>query len=294
MRIAIYGRKVNENAFPYIKEVLQVLLKYDTRISIYQPFREFILGHDFAEAEGTDMFRSHEDLPRDADFLLSLGGDGTLLDTVTLIRDSGLPVLGINLGRLGFLASINKVDIEKAVESLVKGDFSIEKRSLLHLDSEEKIFGDLNYALNDVTIFRGEDASMIIVHAYLNGELLNSYWADGLIVATPTGSTAYSLSCGGPIILPGSSNLLITPICPHNLSARPVVLTDEARLSFEVDSRGSDFQIFMDSRKETVAIGARFHVQKEKFSINLVRLNNESFFGTLRNKLMWGVDTRNF
>ncbi|QEC50987.1 NAD+ kinase [Anseongella ginsenosidimutans] len=294
MRIAIYGRQFGEHSFPYIQEVLQILEKYDAEVSIYEPFRNFILEQQIGEAARTGVFSSHEDLPRDASFLLSLGGDGTLLDTVTLIRDSGLPVLGINLGRLGFLASINKIDIEKAIESLFQGEFTFDERSLLQLRTDDQLFGGLNYALNEMTIYRGEDASMIIIHSYLNGEFLNSYWADGLIVATPTGSTAYSLSCGGPIILPGSNNFLITPICPHNLSVRPVVVNDMSELSFEVDSRGCRFQVFMDSRKETVDIGTRLSIRKERFSINLVRLNNESYFGTLRNKLMWGLDTRNY
>lgn len=294
MRIAIYGRQFGEDSFSYIREVLRVLGKHDAEVSIYEPFRNFILRQRIHEAETTGVFSSHQDLPRDADFLLSLGGDGTLLDTVTLIRDSGLPVLGINLGRLGFLASINKADIQEAIAGLAEGRFSFDKRSLLHLKSDEKVFGELNYALNEMTIFRGEEASMIIIHAYLDGELLNSYWADGLIVATPTGSTAYSLSCGGPIILPGSNNLLITPICPHNLSVRPVVVNDESELSFEVDSRGASFQVFMDSRKEVVDIAAKLCVRKERFAINLVRLHNEQYFGTLREKLMWGLDTRNY
>lgn len=294
MRIAIYGRQFSENAFPYIKEVLQILEKHGAAVSIYKPFRDFISDQHIGEVARTGAFTSHEDLPRDAAFLLSLGGDGTLLDTVTLIRDSGLPVLGINLGRLGFLASINKIEIEKAIESLVQGEYTFDERSLLHLDTEKDLFGELNYALNEMTISRGEDASMILIHAYLNGELLNSYWADGLIVATPTGSTAYSLSCGGPIILPGSNNLLITPVCPHNLSVRPVVVNDTGELSFEVDSRGSRFEVFMDSRKRVVDIGTRLTVRKERFSINLVRLSNESYFGTLRDKLMWGLDTRNY
>lgn len=294
MRIAIYGRQFGAHSFPYIQEVLQVLEKYDAEVTIYEPFRNFILDQHILEAERTGFFSDHSDLPANADFMLSLGGDGTLLDTVTLIRDSGLPVLGINLGRLGFLASINKIDIEKAIGSLAAGEFTLDVRSLLHLHTQENLFGDLNYALNEMTIFRGEDASMIIVHAYLNGELLNSYWADGLIVATPTGSTAYSLSCGGPIILPGSNNFLITPICPHNMSVRPVVANDASELSFEVDSRASDFQVFMDSRKMTVGTGTQLRIRKEDFPINLVRLNNESYFGTLRNKLMWGLDTRNY
>src|SRR3546814_146667 len=275
MRIAIYGRPFGEQAFPYVKEVLRILESYRASVSIYKPFRDFLCDQQVDGADRSTSFYSHEDLPRDAEFLLSLGGDGTLLDTVTLIRDSGLPVLGINLGRLGFLASINKVDIEKAIKSLFDKEYTFEERSLLHLDAGEDLFGGLGYALNEMTIFRGEDTSMILIHAYLNGELLNSYWTDGLIVATPTGSTAYSLSCGGPIILPGSNNLVITPICPHNLSVRPVVVDDKSELSFEVESRGSRFQVSMDSRKRTVSLGTRLTVRKESFSINLVRLNNE-------------------
>jgi NAD+ kinase len=226
--------------------------------------------------------------------MISLGGDGTLLDTVTLIRDSNIPVIGINFGRLGFLASINKNDIANAMASLVNKDFTLDKRVQLCIESELKLFGNENFALNDVTIHKRDTSAMMIVHAYLNGDFLNSYWADGLIVATPTGSTAYSLSCGGPIVFPGSGNMVVTPISPHNLNVRPIVLSDTNVLSFEIEGRSSKYLLTCDSRTEVIDTSIKVKVKKADFGINLIRLNIENYLSTVRTKLLWGIDTRNY
>ncbi|MXV51419.1 NAD kinase [Pedobacter sp. HMF7647] len=292
MRIAIYGREISEGALVYVQHVFDILNELDTDLIVYSHFAKFCdkkikCNRKFAE------FSSCEDL-KDADVLLSLGGDGTMLDTVTLIRDTQIPVMGINLGRLGFLASVKKEDIKSALIKLVNKEFSLDSRVLLKLSSENNMFGDDNFALNDITIHRRDNSAMMIIHAYLNGEFLNSYWADGLIIATPTGSTAYSLSCGGPIVFPQSGNFIVTPISPHNLNVRPVILSDTNVLSFEIEGRSSKYLVSCDSRTEIISNAVKLSVNRAEFKINLVRLNNESYLSTLRNKLLWGIDTRNY
>ncbi len=292
MLIALYGRKFNDQAIPYVQELIDCLHDAGIQITIFESFQIYLNSRiKFSTVPQT--FDSHDDLVFKVDFLISLGGDGTLLDTVTLVRDSGIPVVGINLGRLGFLASINKDSVKTAVDSMVKGHFTLDKRTLLRLESDVPLFNGLNYALNELTIHKKDTSSMIIIHTYLNGEFLNSYWADGLIVATPTGSTAYSLSCGGPIIFPRSGNFVITPVSPHNLNVRPVILSDTNIITFEIEGRSSYFLVTLDSRTEIIDSSVQLAVRKEQFEINLLRLNNENYLTTLRNKLMWGLDTRN-
>jgi len=223
-----------------------------------------------------------------------LGGDGTLLDTVTLVRNKNIPILGINFGRLGFLASIGKEDLSTAVLALRHRTFLIDKRSLIHLDASEPLFGDVPYGLNEFAIHKTDNSPMIKIHTYLNGEFINTYWADGLIVATPTGSTGYSLSCNGPVIFPDSSSLVITPVAPHNLNIRPIVVPDDNIISFEVEGRTDQFLCAMDSRREIVNRQVQLAVKREKFTIGLVRLNENNFLQTLRSKLSWGLDTRNY
>jgi len=293
MRIAIYGREFSNNTLPFVQQVFDCLMKFSVEPVVYLGFAEFLAGKVFYPSK-VETFQSYHDIKGKADFMISLGGDGTMLDTVTLLRDSGIPVIGINLGRLGFLASISKSHINSAIESLVKKEYSLDSRELLRLESEIDVFGDENFALNDITIHRRDNSAMMIIHTYLNGEFLNSYWADGLIVATPTGSTAYSLSCGGPIIFPQSGNFVITPVSPHNLNVRPVILSDSNVLSFELEGRSSKFLLSCDSRTEVIDSSLRFSVKRANFRINLIRLNNESYLSTLRNKLLWGIDTRNY
>jgi NAD+ kinase len=293
MRIAIYGRSFSNTALPYVQQIFDYLAKYSIQPLLFDNFRQFISGRIFFPGK-IETFCNHNELKGNVDFLLSLGGDGTMLDSVALVRDSQIPIIGINFGRLGFLASINKDDISSAIESLVNKQFSLESRDLLTIVSKRPLFGDENFALNDVTIHRSDTSAMMIIHAYLNGEYLNSYWADGLIVATPTGSTAYSLSCGGPIIFPESENFVITPISPHNLNVRPVVISDSNVLSFEIEGRSSKYLLSCDSRTETIESSIKFEVKKANFNVNLIRLHNETYLSTLRNKLLWGIDTRNY
>jgi NAD+ kinase len=227
------------------------------------------------------------------DCLISLGGDGTMLDTVTLVRDTGIPVLGINYGRLGFLANIGKEEIDTAIEALVERKYVLDKRTLLHMDANLPLFGDVPYALNEFTLHKSDTSPMIKIHTYLNGEFLNTYWADGLIVSTPTGSTGYSLSCNGPVVFPDSASFVITPVSPHNLNIRPIVVPDNTVISFEVEGRTDNFLCSLDSRRELVPKEVQIAVRKEGFGINLIRLNENNFLQTLRNKLSWGLDKRN-
>lgn len=293
MKIAIYGRDFNDSVLPFVQEVFDTLAHHQTEILVFLKFNNFIKNKISLPA-AIKTFSTHAELVDQADVLLSLGGDGTLLDTLSLVRDSQIPVIGINFGRLGFLASINKNEIKTAIEALVKGDYSLDKRGVLNLESKNNLFGEENFALNDITIHRRDNSAMMIIHAYLNGEFLNSYWADGLIIATPTGSTAYSLSCGGPIISPSVQNFVITPVAPHNLNVRPIIVPDDVSLTFEVEARSTKFLLTCDSRTETVDRSVKITINKAKFNINLIRLNNESYLTTLRNKLLWGIDTRNY
>lgn len=238
-------------------------------------------------------FNAPQDLDDSFDFVISLGGDGTLLDTVTYVRDKGIPVLGINYGRLGFLANIGREELNTAIRALVDGTYVLDKRTMIHLDADIPLFGQTPYALNEFAINKKDSSSMIKIHTYLNGEFLNTYWADGLIVSTPTGSTGYSLSCNGPVVFPDSGSFVITPVAPHNLNIRPIVVPDNNIISFEIESRTESFLCSLDSRMELVPKELQLAVKKEKFCLNLVRLNENNFLQTLRNKLSWGLDKRN-
>lgn len=259
---------------------------------IFREYYEKIASHLTLPAT-IETFSHHLELTNDIDFLISLGGDGTLLDTVTLVREKALPVVGINFGRLGFLASIGREEMTEAIKALARRSYVIDKRTLIHLDSNIPLFNEVPYALNEFAIHKRDIAPMIKIHTYLNGELLNTYWADGLILATPTGSSGYSLSCGGPVVFPESRSFVLTPIAPHNLNVRPIVIPDNTIVSFEVESRTDEIICALDSRREWVDKNVLLAVRKENFSINLVRLNENNFLQTLRNKLSWGLDKRN-
>lgn len=293
MKIAVYGREFNDSVLPFVQQVFKALSLYKIEVVVYTKFYNF-LKNKVTLPVNISTFSGHKELLAKGDVLLSLGGDGTLLDTLSLVRDSQIPVIGINFGRLGFLASINKNEIDTAISALVKGEYTLDKRGILSLESQNNLFGDENFALNDITIHRRDNSAMMIIHAYMNGEFVNSYWADGLIIATPTGSTAYSLSCGGPIILPNAQNFVITPIAPHNLNVRPIIVPDDVELTFEIEARSTKFLVSCDSRTETVDRSVKITINKAKFNVNLVRLNNETYLTTLRNKLLWGIDTRNY
>ena len=241
----------------------------------------------------TKIFSLSEDLTDEIEFIISLGGDGTLLDTVTLVRDKKISIMGINFGRLGFLASIGRDEVKTAVKAIARRTYVEDARTLIHVDADMPLFGNVAYALNEFSIHKRDVASMIKIHTYVNGEFLNTYWADGLIVATPTGSTGYSLSCNGPVVFPDSGSFVITPVAPHNLNVRPIVVPDTNIISFEVESRSDQIICALDSRREIVHKNVTLAVRKESFDINLVRLSENNFLQTLRNKLTWGLDKRN-
>ncbi|MBL0134451.1 MAG: NAD kinase [Chitinophagaceae bacterium] len=292
MKVAIYSRALDYDQQGEVQQLLNELANEKVEPVIYQPFFEK-LKSTFRFPDKFSLFTNSGDLDESIDCLISLGGDGTLLDTVTLVRDKNIPVLGINFGRLGFLASLGKDEIPSAVQSLVKQTMIIDKRSLIHLDANKSLFGDVPYGLNEFAIHKTDTSPMIKIHTYLNGEFLNTYWADGLIVATPTGSTGYSLSCSGPVVFPDSGSFVITPVAPHNLNVRPIVVPDNNIISFEVEGRADHFICALDSRRELVDKKVQLAVRKEAFNIGLVRLNENNFLQTLRNKLSWGLDTRN-
>lgn len=293
MKIAIYGRHFNDSVLPYVQQVFTHLEQHNAEVYIYTDLNDHLSGK-ITLPPGHKIFAKGQPLKGLIDVFLTLGGDGTLLDTLAFIRNSGIPVIGINFGRLGFLASINKSDIAAAIHAVVNQQFSLDGRVLLEMESDHPYFGDENFALNDITFHKRDDSAMIIVHAFLNNEFLNSYWGDGIVISTPTGSTAYSLSCGGPIVLPRSGNVVITPVAPHNLNVRPVVVSDDNVLSFEVESRNANYLVSCDSRTVVIDRPVKFSVRKAGFELNLVRLNNENYLSTLRNKLLWGIDTRNY
>lgn len=292
MTIAVYGRPVNLSQISFAENVLKILADSGCAVIIHKQYAEFLKA-ELKNLASYPVFETNDEISRKADFLFSIGGDGTLLDTVLLVKDSKIPIAGVNAGRLGFLSSISKENISNAVEALSKGHYSVEPRTLLRVESNHPVFNGNNIALNDFTIHKMETSSMIKIHTYLNGEYLNSYWADGLIIATPTGSTGYSMSCGGPIIVPQSESFVITPIAPHNLNVRPIIVSDKNVVSLEVEGRSQNFMATLDSRSATIDSSFQLAIRKESYSINLVRLSNENFLGTLRSKLNWGLDSRN-
>jgi NAD+ kinase len=292
MRILVYGRQFNDTVLPHVQQVFNELGQHDVEVYIHYLFhrtlKEQIPNVPFP------ILDSGKPLAGFIDVVITLGGDGTLLDIVTLVRDSGIPIIGINFGRLGFLASVNKDDISAAIFAVVNRQFSLDEREMLSVRSDADVFGNDNFALNDITIHKRDDAAMITMHAYLNGEFLNTYWGDGIIISTATGSTAYSLSCGGPIIYPQSDTIVVTPVSPHNLNVRPIVLPNTSVLTFEVEARNANCLITCDSRTEVIDSKMKFEIRRSDFHVNLIRLQNESYLETLRKKLLWGLDARNY
>jgi Predicted sugar kinase len=294
MKIAVYGRDFHPSVIPYVQHLFDLLVAKNTELWIYGDFHDFLINQvNYPETSRT--YVSRHELPPDIGFMLSLGGDGTMLAAVSIVGDSGIPVAGINFGRLGFLADISKDDITPSIEAILLGEYNIQKRTLLSVRSDQlTLFDGSSFALNDITLFKSDSSAMITVTAHLNGEFLNAYWADGIIVATPTGSTAYSLSCGGPIIMPGSGNFVITPISPHNLNVRPVVVSDDMVLDLQIESRSSKFLLSCDSKTAPISTDIRLRITRAHYQVNLIRLKNYSYFSNLRNKLLWGLDARNY
>lgn len=293
MKFAIYSRGIEPDQLPVVQNLFSLLKKYNIAPITWQPFYEQLKTH-LPVPEPHCLFGKPEDLEDSSiDCLISLGGDGTLLDTVTLAGDKNIPVLGINFGRLGFLAGVSLDELDIAVEALVNHTYVIDERTLIHVDSDPAVFGAAPYGLNEFSIHKNDLSPMIHIRTYLNGAFLNVYWADGLIISTPTGSTGYSVSCGGPIVFPESASFVITPIAPHNLNIRPIIVPDNHIISFEVEGRTDQFICALDSRREMVPRTTQIAVRKEQFSMPLIRLSENNFLQTLRNKLSWGLDKRN-
>ncbi|AYD46282.1 MAG TPA: NAD kinase [Arachidicoccus soli] len=292
MQVAIYGRELPNEYTSDVFTLLEELSKSNIEVFLYKT-----LYQQYPEVSSLfpmlRVFNNAEDLNGEIDFLISLGGDGTILDAVVLVKNKNIPILGVNFGRLGFLTGTSKEAFGMVLEDLLNRNYIIDKRTLIHLDANRPLFGDSPFALNDFTITKRDAAPMVKVHTFLNGEFINTYYADGLIVATPTGSTGYSMSCNGPIVFPDSSSFVITPIAPHHLNTRPIIVPDDNVISFEIESRSEDFLCTLDARREIVDKRIHLAVRKESFKVKLIRFKENSFLSTLRNKLSWGLDKRN-
>ena len=293
MKIAIYSRGVENDQLRDINQLFEELIANGIEPVFFQDFFNQFYSAINLDNNNYSTFNCSADLDESFDCMISLGGDGTLLDTATMVRDTGIPILGINYGRLGFLANIGKDEIHAAMDAIANRKYVIDKRSLIHLEANVPLFGETPYGLNEFSIHKKDSSPMIKIHTYLNGEFLNTYWSDGLIVATPTGSTGYSLSCNGPVVFPDSKSFVITPVAPHNLNIRPIIVPDNTIISFELEGRTDGFLVTLDSRREIVSKEVQLAVKKENFDIKLIRINENHFLQTLRSKLSWGLDKRN-
>jgi NAD+ kinase len=291
MTIAIFGSPYPEHFSKYIQHLIKKLETEHINLIIEEDFSVF-LENNIRFNNSVSTFNSYETLKNKADFLFSVGGDGTLLKAVTYVRDSGIPILGINTGRLGFISSVSADQIDEAITDILKENYKINERNLLELSTSKKLFKNKNFALNEVAVSKKDTSSMIRIDAYVDDEFLNTYWADGLVVSTPTGSTGYSLSCGGPIIMPGTNNIIITPNAPHNLNVRPIVIDGNSVVKLKVEDREQLALVSLDSRSRAFDAETELIIKKASFKTKLVQPQNNSFISTIRHKLMWGLDKR--
>ncbi|MEM8845923.1 MAG: NAD kinase [Bacteroidota bacterium] len=293
MKVALYGQNIIEQDRIFVLELLAELKSVGGVACIEADFYEMLKSLGITSTH--EVFTQVSGLDDTFDLFVSFGGDGTMLRAVTYVKDLGIPIVGVNTGRLGFLSTFKKEDVRKVVTEFLSGAYTIEARSLVevNLSAGLKEFDGLNFALNEITVSRKDTTSMITVETYLNDEYLTSYWADGLIVSTPTGSTGYSLSCGGPVIAPSTKSLVLTPIAPHNLNARPFVISDDTEIRLKVSGREEHHLISLDSRIASIPNGQEIRIKKSDFTINMIEYKSESFLKTLRNKLLWGEDKRN-
>ena len=292
MKIGLFGIDFYANYGKYYRQIIERLEKESVGIAIYEPLyaplKELVKFKNKVE-----LFSKYDDIKNNINVLFSIGGDGTILSSVTLVRDSGIPILGINLGNLGFLSSTSKDEIDTTITDILHNNYILDKRDLIRLETNEKLFGDLNFALNEFTVHKKDNLSMVKIHVYINDIFLNTYWADGLIISTPTGSTGYSLSCSGPIVAPGSRNFIITPISTHNLTVRPVVLPNDSIIKIKVSGRNKEFMGGLDSRYEVFHSSSELILSRCRFKVNLIQVASNNFFNTIREKLNWGIDKRN-
>lgn len=292
MQVAVFGRNFPSYARENIATMFNKFALLNVDVWIFEPLYDFLQKKAGLRPKVAGLFTDHTNLPKDLDFLFSLGGDGTFLETVTLVRRTGIPVLGVNIGRLGFLSYISQENLAESLDSVFSGRFDIEERMLLKVEIPGSSLNELDVALNEVRIYKNS-GSLITIHVKVNDEFLSAYWADGLLLSTPTGSTAYNLSVGGPIVVPESNNFVLSPIAPHNLTVRPLVLPDSAVLQLSVDTRDPQYQLALDSRTVDLDVETTVTVRKADYTLKMVRIENISFYSTLRNKLMWGADKRN-
>ncbi|WP_196885743.1 NAD kinase [Aureivirga sp. CE67] len=294
MKVAIYGQKYKEETKPYLTKLLKHLKKKGIKV-VFEFHYYYQLKEHIDEKDSFETFLNHEDLPADTKYFITIGGDGTILRAITYVRDSNIPIIGINTGRLGFLSTIQKYEIKNAIDRLLSEEYRIIERSVLSLRLTPEVLDaeDFQYAINEITVSRKNTTSMITVNTYLDDEFLTSYWADGLIIATPTGSTSYSMSCGGPILMPQAKNIVLTPIAPHNLNTRPLIIPNDTKIKLTVNGHENLFLISLDSRVTTINNQTEIYIEKAPFTIKTIEMEGQSFFKTLRSKLLWGEDTRN-
>ncbi len=290
--IAVYGRKAEVVNIPAIQEIFTKIKELGCKILVYNEYEKILLKEMPLDFD-YELFSTTEDLQNKAQYLFSIGGDGTLLSSIALVKDSNIPIVGVNIGRLGFLSSISINEISKALHSIVNGEYYLDKRSLLEVKSSMGKFEKGTFALNDVTVSKTDTSSMIAIDVNVNGAFFSTYWADGLIISTPTGSTAYNLSCGGPVISPQCNVFIITPIAPHNLNVRPIVIDDSSEIEIKVKSRSSKYLLSVDSEFESAQEEETIYLRKSGFHINILRFTKTDYLNTLRTKLLWGTDTRN-
>ncbi|QDO92915.1 NAD kinase [Formosa sediminum] len=294
MKIAIFGQFYHKNSDVPVEILLKHLLSKNAEIFIERHFFELIHS-EIEDDQKYNVFNTFDTLDNTYNLLISIGGDGTILRAVTYVKDLGIPIVGINAGRLGFLATIPKEYIEKAIDDILHGNYKISERSLLAITTSpaNEDIAKMNFALNEIAVSRKDTTSMITVDTYLNDEYLTSYWSDGLIISTPTGSTGYSLSCGGPVITPDTTSLVLTPIAPHNLNARPLIITDSTEIKLKVSGRENIYLVSLDSRIATINNETILTIKKADFTVKMIELLDDSFLNTLRKKLLWGEDKRN-
>ena len=292
MQVAVYGRRLKPNAFKDATHFFNLLEKKGISYVIYGPFQKQ-LAKELKLALDAETFDKKKELTKDIDYVFSLGGDGTILDAISWIGEKEIPIVGVNFGRLGFLASISIENIEASLDAIIANQHIIDNLNLIALSTNKKLFGKSSFALNEFTVQRTETSSMITVHTYIDGLHLNSYWADGLIISTATGSTGYSLSCGGPVIYPGANNFVLTPVAPHNLNVRPMVVPDNVEIKLKVEGRSKRFLTTLDSRNKTIDSSYELCLKKADFQAKLVRLSSSNFVNAIREKLLWGEDLRN-
>ncbi len=295
MEVAIFGLNIDPSFSSDLTRFFSLLKERKVKVYIYEPFYKFVRSNCNNQPDVAGTFNTGYDLPDSVSFLISIGGDGTFLKSILSLKRKTIPVVGINLGRLGFLSAISRQEMAEAIDRIIQEEYEIEERSVLQLDFDGVVdlVGDFNYAFNEITVVKADTSSMIKIHTFLNDEYLTTYWADGLIISTPTGSTAYSLSVGGPILSPDSKSMVITPIAPHNLTMRPIVVPDDNKITLKIEGRGLQFLTSLDSRSMPLDFPGEIYIQKADFHVKTLRLPDHSFFSTLRSKLMWGTDQRN-